>query len=1043
MARRVGAWPARRVGLAAVAGLLLVSAAWLGGQGPVGAQEAEAEAAADPKSVAEVRISGLSGTLTYGGRDSFTVTASNLTTVVGYDVIVSRTNGTLGIGACGTGSQTQRVSGVTSQDLRFTVRACAAGSGTVTAVVRRSGLTINEHAYRQGVTVQARAPLAPARPTAPNPKPREFTAQWQAPGDTGGTALTGYHVLMRPNGAAWPPDSQAKNVGASTRSQRFSGLTPNRIYWFKVKACNGATQTRCSGWSPQASVTLPIGTPEKPTWGDFDRKPTEITVHWSAPDDTGGVGLTGYGLRHWRKGASEPSSAQAVVNAQTTSRTFTSLAANTPYRFSIQACNGPSRCSGWTNKDGRTDPTPTPPPPPDPTTPGRVGRPAIDARDAALHVDWKVPSDGGSAITHYDVQHRAGRAGAWTATEVRTRTSTTISGLTNGTSYQVQVRAVNNRGDGEWSEIVTGTPSDLAPEPDRPGPPGPTSPVDIPDCGRVTNGSVTAPTGLNVIPLSGHKASMTWIGTTGATGGYVVDIKRSGTDWSDTSSVNSHGVPGGAMRPCFLINLDNVTLGPVLDGLAHHSAFDVRVRALVGTDTRGTSETITIIDTLITKADGHVPESAMRPIVGQADITWTTITSVLGDQYADGKYILRRRRLGDDHVTDGWRPNVYHATDFGDTQETSNTQDSIGGLTPGQIYAVQLVYLPDEDANTADTMVFAARNTYVWPSTDTLLAAGSGLSTKFAGLEVRSRLATAAYDYHICIDTFTENDETQAAKDRRQAWIKYIVHALDRWEVATNNTVRMNHLGESCTNYQVIIDMAAEQIGHLMPTETSQIESHLVAFVQHEWYSQILPANKADSDKNEIIMFDDLADYSPDGPLYYAFTEAMSNEPVIDTDYPQGVEKIGKFGNRLGYVSHTNCWGPSVASGKGAVACAQFSKGASASGYTTDIILLRTQVDHDPLDIPSHDLRLNSCPKPPDYFDWLPFQIGKPRNRSSVYGTLIHEAGHALGIDHPTRPDLVTAADTVMSTGTPLVGSVKCFPHPLDVLAVYALHRSR
>lgn len=62
----LGAWPARRV-----AGLLVLSAAWLGGQGPVGAQEAEGEGAAEPKSVAEVRISGLSGTLTYGGSDSF------------------------------------------------------------------------------------------------------------------------------------------------------------------------------------------------------------------------------------------------------------------------------------------------------------------------------------------------------------------------------------------------------------------------------------------------------------------------------------------------------------------------------------------------------------------------------------------------------------------------------------------------------------------------------------------------------------------------------------------------------------------------------------------------------------------------------------------------------------------------------------------------------------------------------------------------------------------------------------------------------------
>ena len=172
-------------GAGGVAGLLLLSAVLLGHWTPLLAQETEGEAAAEPKSVAEVRISGLSGSLTYGSSDGFTVTASNLTTVVGYDVIVSRNNSSLGIGACGTSSQTQRVSGVTSQNLSFTVRACAAGTGTVTAVVRRTGLTTNEDAASQGVTVQARAPAAPARPTAPNPQARAFTAQWQAPGTPG------------------------------------------------------------------------------------------------------------------------------------------------------------------------------------------------------------------------------------------------------------------------------------------------------------------------------------------------------------------------------------------------------------------------------------------------------------------------------------------------------------------------------------------------------------------------------------------------------------------------------------------------------------------------------------------------------------------------------------------------------------------------------------------------------------------------------------------------------------------------------------------
>ena len=96
---------------------------------------------------------------------------------------------------------------------------------------------------------------------------------------------------------------------------------------------------------------------------------------------------------------------------------------------------------------------------------GAVG--AVEVRlvagDGRLTVDW-TPASGGSAATvdGYDVRYRVdGGPGAWTELPDGTKdmgTGATIGGLTNGTAYEVQVRAVNAAGDGVWSAGAMGTP---------------------------------------------------------------------------------------------------------------------------------------------------------------------------------------------------------------------------------------------------------------------------------------------------------------------------------------------------------------------------------------------------------------------------------------------------------------------------------------------------------------------------------------------------------------------------------------------------------
>ena len=73
-----------------------------------------------------------------------------------------------------------------------------------------------------------------------------------------------------------------------------------------------------------------------------------------------------------------------------------------------------------------------------------------------LDVSWTAPTmTGKPAISDYDVQYRKTGDSTWTdASFTGTTTTTTLSSLTAGKSYDVQVRATNAEGTGAWSDTA-------------------------------------------------------------------------------------------------------------------------------------------------------------------------------------------------------------------------------------------------------------------------------------------------------------------------------------------------------------------------------------------------------------------------------------------------------------------------------------------------------------------------------------------------------------------------------------------------------------
>ena len=171
--------------------------------------------------------------------------------------------------------------------------------------------------------------------------------------------------------------------------------------------------------------------------------------------------------------------------------------------------------------------------------PGRPAAPTVSATagsTTSLDVTWTAPTNTGPAIASYDLQYRAGTSGNFTnGPQDETGTSAAIGSLAADTSYEVQMRATNAEGDGDWS--VAGT-------------------------GRTTATSAPgAPTGLTATASGTTAINLSWSapGSTGGSAitGYKIEVSSNGgSSWtnlvantSNTTTTYAHtGLTAGATR---------------------------------------------------------------------------------------------------------------------------------------------------------------------------------------------------------------------------------------------------------------------------------------------------------------------------------------------------------------------------------------------------------------------------------------------------------------------------------------------------------------
>ena len=501
---------------------------------------------------------------------------------------------------------------------------------------------------------------------------------------------------------------------------------------------------------------------------------------------------------------------------------------------------------------------------------------------------------------------------------------------------------------------------------------------------------LAAPTGLTVTPLMPEdhrtpewKARLDW-GVVANSARYQVEVRKTGGSWAAASS-------GSVMDASYKIDLRSIIgAGADSEGLAQASAYQFRVKAIASGSTRADSDysaVVEIRDTPITSINGD--SRSRTDGKGQAVVTWGAVPGATA-------FTLRWRKLPDydgprevrpgttqdvnePHSHFWWLPTEAKTeNDWSTSAPTGQSSSSltVSGLDLNEIYAFQLTYTH------ADGQGFAARESYVWPST-------RGANKEFvASLPLKDPLpkptsednvgsrAQAIYKYVICDDTFPQ--------DRLTDWKNLIQHAAQQWQQATNGLVAVKYDSMAeCADYSEVVREVRAKVENMPDYTHSDIQSIL----------------------DELDLMD------------ITHKDSMLNEIIKVSDTYEDLKKVRAFSEVAKHLIAYICV-------RNASACAPHTD----DWETTDILISpEANPAREELAIPGGDIKFNTCSK-----FW--------------YAAIVHEIGHVFGIrDHATGSLLsimnygvvrqtVTYDDVVRRT-------YACSPHPLDVMIAYALYQ--
>ncbi len=261
------------------------------------------------------------------------------------------------------------------------------------------------------------------------------------------------------------PAGTCASVAANTTTADLADLTPNSDYTWTVYSASGCADTNEVADVDFSTPALPLAAPTLSA-PDASANARRISLSWSHPASVSGLGA--YRIRYREKGqdtwtyadansnSGEQNFAGSATSATIPAHESFTMKDNTIYEVEVRAGKWNGGYGGWGTWTDTAEAL---------TLPGQPAKPEATsgAGSGTLTLAASVAGNGALSKWQYVKKEGAGNfETTWTDISVTsTSLNHVVDGLTDGTSYQFKVRAVNATGTGADSDASdAATPAD-------------------------------------------------------------------------------------------------------------------------------------------------------------------------------------------------------------------------------------------------------------------------------------------------------------------------------------------------------------------------------------------------------------------------------------------------------------------------------------------------------------------------------------------------------------------------------------------------------